>query len=390
MHLYKLRNYQLQAVKAMLEAQNELEFRDIVHIPTAGGKSLIIADFIQKADKPTIILQATQEILSQNREKLLQWVNSKEVGTYSASFNSKEIKKFTFATIQSVYKNPSLFAHFHFFILDEAHEKTDMYDNFLKMTKGRKKVYGFSATPYRIEREKKFDYKTRSFDIQSTFKMLTQLTFDRIIYSINTKELQEQGYLAQVEYQTNIVARVSHNLSSDAKMIKNLELKLTFPALQKFRGILHQLYEFQSIVVFCPTVRIATLLQEQVSNSAVIDGKTSNKRRKQILQDFKDKSIKILFNVGVLTTGFDAPNIDCIVLARPTGSLVLYNQIVGRGVRLKENKKPCRVIDLCGTVDHFAPLDEIVVLRDQLGKWNTSVKGQLQRDRILSIYSGDY
>ena len=81
-----------------------------------------------------------------------------------------------------------------------------------------------------------------------------------------------------------------------------------------------------------------------------------NIKRDNIIQDFKDKKIKYLVNVSVLTTGFDAPHVDVIAILRPTESVSLYQQIIGRGLRLDPGKKDCFILDYTGmSHDIYAP-----------------------------------
>ena len=108
---YTLRNYQKLAVKSMQDDLKSIQ-KSVLCLPTGSGKSLVIADFVSNYGKPVLVLQPSREILAQNKEKLLTYVDKEDVGVYSASFNSKEVKKYTFATIQSVYKKPELFEHF--------------------------------------------------------------------------------------------------------------------------------------------------------------------------------------------------------------------------------------------------------------------------------------
>jgi DNA repair protein RadD len=88
----------------------------------------------------------------------------------------------------------------------------------------------------------------------------------------------------------------------------------------------------------------------------VVLGDTEISDRSQIISDFKDKKFRYLVNVSVLTTGFDAPHVDVIAILRPTESNSLYQQIVGRGLRLSNDKKDCYVLDYTGMGhDIYAP-----------------------------------
>jgi DNA repair protein RadD len=111
-------------------------------------------------------------------------------------------------------------------------------------------------------------------------------------------------------------------------------------------------------MIFAATVmhakEVMTYLPED--HSALITGDTPNSERDKIIKQFKAKQLKYLVNISVLTTGFDAPHVDFIAILRPTESVSLYQQIVGRGLRLAEGKDDCLVIDYAGNgFDLFYP-----------------------------------
>ena len=224
-----LRTYQEEAVKAMKDDWKYTNKKSIVSLPTGSGKSLVIAKFIEEIEQPTVIIQPSKEILSQNRDKLLQYVDKSEVGTYSASFGKKEVKKYTFATIGSIYKKPQLFTGISTIIIDEVqgYAKEGMFDQFVKRIRDAK-VYGLSATPYRNVTDEHYDYRERVIEISTVFKMLTQLSFDDIIYAKNTSELQKEGFLAPLKYETEKTIDTDFEAKSEKKMIDSFEMqKLT-------------------------------------------------------------------------------------------------------------------------------------------------------------------
>ena len=403
---YTLRKYQRDAVTAM-QKDISIDRKSIVSLPTGSGKSIVIADFVNWLGTPTIILQPNREILAQNFNKLSTYVDKSEIGIYSASFNSKEIKKYTFATIQSVYKKPELFKHFSVVIIDEAHlyKAGGMFDKFIKGI-GGVKLYGLTATPFKLVQKKKFDYKTRMMTIMGVLQMLTQLGFDEIIYNITTKELTDQGYLSPMVYETHTSVEANFSLNSDKKVMADFDLVLSLSGLDNLTTVLNQLHNYKSTIVFCPSVSTAMRLESLVTgiSTAFVSGETPAKERKQMLKDFQSGKIRVIFNCEVLTTGFDHPALDCIVLARPTKSLNLYNQIIGRGSRIIEEKTHCTVFDITGTVKHLGKLDEIEVIKtpkmedynldtppedipnDVEWEWNVKNPSGLNRNKIMSYH----
>lgn len=385
---YKLRNYQRGAVVAMCEDISS-DKKSVVVLPTGAGKSIVIADFIDWLSTPVLILQPNREILAQNREKLLTYVDKSIVGVYSASFNSKEIKKYTFATIQSVYKKPELFEHFSIVIIDEAHlyKKGGMFDKFLKAV-GKVKVYGLTATPFKLVPKKKFNFKERTVTIMGVLQMLDQLGFDDIIFNITTKKLIDLGFLVPMDYKRLCEIKANFSLNSDKQIISDFDLVLSLSGLDNLRPVLDELKKFKSTIVFCPSVATAMRLSQSVTGlrTAFVSGETPARERKQILDDFKSGEIHVVFNCEVLTTGFDHPDLDCIVLARPTKSLNLYNQMIGRGTRIAEGKQKCTVFDITGTVDHLGKLEDIEVKKDSEGNWSVKTAKGFMRNAIMSYY----
>jgi DNA repair protein RadD len=117
-------------------------------------------------------------------------------------------------------------------------------------------------------------------------------------------------------------------------------------------------YERKGVMIFSATVKHAEEIMSYLpeNEARLVIGETDSKDRDQIIEDFKKKKIKYLVNVSVLTTGFNAPHVDVIAILRPTESNSLYQQIVGRGLRLCEGKKDCYVLDYTGMGhDIYAP-----------------------------------
>ncbi len=171
---FTLRPYQQEAVRKMLRRKNQ-EGNELVVIATGGGKSLIIAEFAHRLEKPVLILQPSKELLEQNVNKMLSYVSKDEVGVFSASMNSRTINTFTFATIGSIYKKPELFSHFDTVILDECDllspkDYNSMYMQFFRQV-GSPKVYGLTATPFRLE----------TFVRKSTYGYVESVTATRLI-----------------------------------------------------------------------------------------------------------------------------------------------------------------------------------------------------------------
>jgi DNA repair protein RadD len=140
----------------------------------------------------------------------------------------------------------------------------------------------------------------------------------------------------------------------------------------------------KSVLVFCSSVYQATSLCELTTNSAVVTAKTKKKERARIIKDFRSGKIQTVFNVGVLTIGFDHPSLSCIVLLRPTKSIGLYYQMLGRGVRKAEGKDFCYVIDMTGTVNFIGKVETIKLVKRDMWELE-SEKGSWHKRPLYSF-----
>ena len=147
-----LRAYQKKVVQKMLWAMT-LKGNDIICVAQGGGKTHVIAEFTKQLNRPILILVPSKELLEQDLEKLQAVVPRNEIGIYSASMDSKTVKKYTLATIQSAYKHPDKFAHYNVVIVDECDlvPVKKMGSMYMKLFKalGNPKVFGMTGTPYR-------------------------------------------------------------------------------------------------------------------------------------------------------------------------------------------------------------------------------------------------
>ncbi len=375
--MFEARNYQQEAVFKMFWDLNN-EDNSVVTIAQGGGKSIVIAEFARKYNKPVLILQPTKELLEQNVEKLLKYVPKSEVGIYSASKNSKEINTFTFGTIQSIYKHPEKFAHFDVAIVDECdlvnpNNYDGMYNTLFREAK-IKKVFGMTATPFRLaQRYQRWGiYKWQAETITVT-KMINRFYpafFRKMLYVKNVKDLVDDGYLLPLTY---------YNVSLYEHEHIPLNKTRTDFAIDAFHKMLLDKYEPISEVInelphkkkliFCASVEQAETLGRWLPNSVVVTAKTDKKTRQYAVEGFKDGRYSTLLGVGIFTAGFDVPDLDCIVMLRPTRSLRLYSQVIGRGTRKAEGKTTCSVYDFVGNIKAMGRLETMEIKKCE-GKWN--------------------
>lgn len=362
--MFTLRPYQKEAVRKMLRRRNQ-EGNELVVIATGGGKSLVIAELAYQLGKPVLILQPSKELLEQNVNKMLSYVSKDEIGIFSASMNSRTINTFTFATIGSIYKKPELFAHFDTVILDEcdllsSKDYDSMYMEFFRQV-GHPKVYGLTATPFRIDTFVRKHYGYIESVIATRLINRTRNRFwHRMIVNVSYSDLLNEKYLVPLEYIDQTIlqhCQIPKNSGSDFDLDSYVDL-----ISEESYSIVQQLdylsKNYKSLLVFCSTVAQATkFAQFFKNNAAVVTSETKKKERNKIINDFRSGELKMVFNVNVLTVGFDHPSLDCIVMLRPTRSIRLYTQMLGRGTRLAEGKDKCTIVDFAGNVATYGKLE---------------------------------
>ena len=376
--MYKLRDYQQQASDAAVRffKDDKKKTNAIMVLPTGSGKSLVIADIAARLDGHVLVFQPSKEILEQNYKKLCSY-GVLDCSIYSASFGRKEISRITFATIGSVINHPELFQHFKNIIIDECHlvnPREGMYKSFISMLKC--KVIGLTATPYRL---------SSSLEFGSMLKFITRTrprVFSEVLYNVQISTLLDMGYLARVNYyqmspagwdENNLHVNTTGADYTDKSVVKEYERVDLYGWLV---SIVNRLLNNQKtgikrkgILVFTRFLKEAERLTRSIPGTAIVSGDTPKKERERIIEAFKSGEIPVVANVGVLTTGFDYPELDTVVMARPTMSLALYYQIVGRCIRPHPSKDCSWFIDLCGNVKRFGEVKDLRLVDDGNGKW---------------------
>lgn len=343
----------------------------VIVIPTGGGKSVVIAGIASNLEGNTLVLQPSKEILRQNFNKTKAFGDSDfapNLGVYSASFGLKQRRKITFATIGSVHKRPELFEHFDHIIFDECHganAKGGMYKDFF--AKIGKPVLGLTATPYRLHGATSFN--------NSQIKFITRTrprVFDDIIHITQNKTLFDRNYLCPIEY-------IDEKGALDKLQYNSTGADFTDSSLREFadQGLRHRMVEIiaassaKHILGFAPFIDDAIAISDALNalgiNTAYVTGTTDGRVRDAILEGFQSGYYRAVINVGVLTTGFDFPELDMVVNGRPTNSLSLYYQITGRGIRIHPNKEKFTYVDLGGNIERFGRLENFEIVEPSPG-----------------------
>lgn len=368
---YKLRPYQSRAVSTAIESLKTKK-NGIIVMPTGSGKSLVIASIAQQAGDKTIILQPTKEILEQNKSKMESF-GLHNIGVYSASVGRKDVGQITFATIGSVIKHRELFKSFDRIIVDECHlvnSKGGMYEEFVNGL-GLQTI-GLTATPFRMRYYN--DFGTGQVVAESRILTRTRpRIFSKFLHITQVKDLFDRGFLCPLDYawqndydskkiRSNSTGQgFDDNALEQYNKLKGIPEKIVHAVANSDRKHCLAFTQFRS-----ESATVIDGLSKAGISCAEVSGETKKRDREEIISAFMSGQIKCVVNVGVFTCGFDFPQLDCIIVGRPTKSVGLYYQIVGRGVRTATGKENCKLVDLCDNVKRFGRIESFEII-DQNG-----------------------
>ncbi|WP_227368915.1 DEAD/DEAH box helicase [Halomonas sp. M20] len=366
-----LRPYQQQAVARVIEHFRATDDPAVVVLPTGSGKSLVIAELARLARGRVLVLAHVRELVEQNHAKYQAYGLQADI--FSAGLKRKESKRqVVFGSVQSVVRNLDAFANerdedgFTLLVIDECHRVSPDKDasyrqvvDHLRQANPRLKILGLTATPYRLGQG--FIYHRHHHGM---VRGEADCFFQECVFEQPLRLMVKQGYLAPP---TRVDAAVErYDFSQLAPNVRGLyaeeELNRVVRGNRATPTIIEEIMirarDRRGVMLFAATVDHAEEILGYLpgDEAALITGATPSKERRRLIDAFKTHQLKYLVNVSVLTTGFDAPHVDLIAILRPTESVGLYQQIIGRGLRLAPNKMDCLILDYAGNPwDLYAP-----------------------------------
>lgn len=371
---FKPRPYQQEAInKAVDFFHDKKDYNAIEILPTGSGKSVVIANIASQLEGKTVVFQPSKEILEQNFKKFMSY--GYRAGIYSASAGMKFIDKITFATIGSVAKKHHLFSQFKNIIIDECHlvnPEQGMYYDFINSLSGSK-VLGLTATPYRLSSD--FEGAMLKFITRTNPRV-----FNKVLYYVQNDVLFNAGHLAKLEYYNfNLVDRTRLQTNSTGTEFTDASIKAYYREIDMPKLTISYanrvLAKRKNLLVFCSLIEEAKTVAKGIHGAVVLTGDTEKSIRERILAEFTKGKIRCVVNVGVLTTGFDYPGLEAILIARSTMSLALYYQMVGRVMRPFGDKVGW-VIDLGGNIDLFGKIETMRIEKTATGLFYITNNGR--------------
>jgi DNA repair protein RadD len=357
-----LRPYQEQSVYLLNRALNG-GAHPLCVLPTGSGKSLVLAALLKERDQRALVLSHVAELLEQDAHALRRVAPYIEQSFYSAGLGEKKLgTQVVFGSVQSVYRNVDRFrAARPLIMIDEAHlcprKSEAMYARVFAHFATSQRI-GFTATAQRMD--------------SGSLVEGADAWFDCIAHQVEIPELIDAGYLLPL---TGVIAEQQADMSevgmrggefiaeeAQAAVLRTLSLPAAVTqacALAKKR---------RSWLVFAAGIehaqQIETEMRRQGVSAESVFGETDDDTRADRIGRFRAGTLRALINVGVLTTGFDAPIVDCIISMRPTQSPVLWQQMLGRGMRLAERKSDCLLLDFVGNLERLGGSGAVTSISD--------------------------
>lgn len=352
--MVKLRPYQIKGIRDIFDAWNPLTknlMNVLFQMPTGTGKTTVFSEIVRRArlkDKKVLIVVHRKELVEQIVERLFSF--DVEAGIISGIIRPDMEKEVQVATIQTLSKREYPVADI--VIIDECHHaKASTYKKLWEIYPDAR-FLGVTATPVRMNGEGFSDL------------------FDILVDSGQLSSFVEQGYLVKVKHFVGVTPDLSsisikmNDYAQDELGDLMQEKELMADLVESY----HKKAHGKKMIVFVVNIEHSRQIVEEYCRDGVsaehIDANTPKKEREQILKRFRNGEIMVLSNVDIVSEGFDVPDCDAVQLARPTKSLALYLQQVGRCIRPSPGKEEGLVLDNAGLwLEHgFCQQDRIWTL----------------------------
>ncbi len=385
----ELRPYQHEALAALLRSYREGKRRVLVSLPTGTGKTVVFAHFplAFKMKKKLLMLAHREELLTQAEQKFRAINPSLKIAIEQADKHASPDAQVVIASVPTIGRSGSARLQaltpdaFSIIVVDEAHHAVaqsyrTIFDHFgLFAPDTTKLLVGFTATPKRAD------------------KLGLGEVFQDVSFARDLRQMIAEHYLAPVTGW-----RVESGTSLDGVKTRGgdfIESQLARVVDTEARNEL-VVRAFQTLapsrrgIVFCVNVEHAQAMQRAFAEAGVraaaVWGDMSKSDRQAVLADFSSGALQVVTNCNLLTEGFDEPRVDCVVMARPTKSKLLYTQMVGRGTRLHADKENLLVIDIADNsraheVPQLGSLFNLPLNMNLKGHAALEIEAQIERTR---------
>ncbi|MBR3891459.1 MAG: DEAD/DEAH box helicase [Bacilli bacterium] len=354
----ELRPYQKSAIEAVKKEWEEGHKKTLLVLPTGTGKTVVFSKIVEECTKDgskALILAHRGELLDQAADKLAQVCGLGSALEKAESTSLGSLYPITVGSIQTLAQEKRLNKfpknYFKTIVVDEVHHcLSDSYQRVLKYFDDAN-ILGVTATPDRGDQ-----------------KSLGKF-FDSKAYEYTMHQAVRDGYLCPVKAQMIPLELDINNvgISNGDYAVGEIGSALE-PYLNQIALEMIKYCKGRKTVVFLPLIKTSQkfceLLNVHGLKAAEVNGNSSD--REKILNDFENGEYDVLCNSMLLTEGWDCPSVDCVIVLRPTKVRSLYQQMVGRGMRLAPNKKELLLLDfLWMTERHDLCRPSAIISKDQ-------------------------
>lgn len=373
----KLRDYQQALIRLVFSKWQAKDRKLLMQLPTGGGKTVILSaiarNFYQRQE-PILVIAHTEELIFQLRDAL-ESVCGVTAGVIKAGVKANLDRLIQVASVQTL-RNRELPAA-ALVIIDESHHATAKTYRQIIEAYPDAYILGVTATPCRTD--------------GSGFDDL----FDALVSITNPRELIEQGHLCDYKLIASPQAISTKGIKTTGGDFNNRELADSVDVVE-LAGNLIGVYKVYAIgkkcVVFAINCNHSKAIAQRFRAAGIpaehLDGETPEDERKAIIERFRTGETLVLCNVNIVTEGFNLPNIEAVQVARPTKSLSLWLQMVGRGLRPSEGKDHALILDHTDNfarlgmpdANHIWLLEGVTIAKEKLKR---NRKNQIERDEEL-------
>jgi superfamily II DNA or RNA helicase len=371
----KLRDYQEQCLEILKQVREGS--KSLVMSSVGSGKTVIFSSLAANCDGRVLIVTPSTELREQAEEKLKAIDTDAQIGSVQGELDDVHAK-IVVSTRQSLthpkserLKRMLKHGEFEYLIVDECHQAPKQIHKIIKQINKNIKCIGFSATPYTNE----------------CIEIFGQPIFRRGILDMIDAEFLVEPYAILIRSKTNI----SHVKTNNGDFIQG-ELEKAVNNAERNQLIIESYKKYcterKLTLVFAAGCDHGKELLKEFRAEGIqceyVDGETSKEQRKAIIEKFKKNEIKVLINVLALAVGFDVPETDSLIICRPTKSRILFEQIVGRGLRLADGKTDCQIIDIQDiTKKHdLMNIDAIFETKMRSGERLSQAKKRIEEEQL--------
>jgi DNA repair protein RadD len=363
-----LRPYQSDAINGLMAwFEANLSGNPLVVLPCGAGKSIINAKIVEIAlsypDQRILCLTHVRELIGQNYAQFKRLCPDIDAGIYCSGLKRKELNHaVTFASIQSIHKKAMETGFINLVVVDEVHLLSDQenssYRLFLRgllSINPKMRIVGLTATPFRLKTGLLHKGKNAMFSDIAYELPLQRLVQEGWLVRMYGKQAKIQGDTSQISVKRGeFVIREAETVFDEEKLVQ-----------AAIKEMLAVGAERKTWLIFSVSIKhaehVAVRLNEAGISCKSVSEKTPEKEREQIIKDLKSGALRAVSNVTILTTGTDIPNIDMVVMLRPTKSPGLFLQMAGRGLRLspETGKENCILLDFAGNLIEHGPVTHV-------------------------------